>query len=93
VLRDVSFCLTPVTDVAAAEMVAKLRSAPLLDGYRGSLPGDRAALIDVILRISALVEIIPEVRELDLNPVKVLVPGKGAVVVDWRMRIAPLSAP
>jgi acyl-CoA synthetase (NDP forming) len=88
-LRDVAFCLTPVSDLDAAEMIAKLRSSPLLDGYRGGLPGDRDALIQVIMRISALVDIAPEVRELDLNPVKVLVPGKGAVVVDCRMRLGP----
>jgi acyl-CoA synthetase (NDP forming) len=88
-LRDVAFCLTPVSDVDAAEMIAKLRSSPLLDGYRGGLPGDRAALIEVIMRISALVDIAPEIRELDLNPVKVLAPGKGAIVVDGRMRLGP----
>jgi acetyl coenzyme A synthetase (ADP forming)-like protein len=88
-LRDVAFCLTPVSDIDAAEMLAKLRSNPLLDGYRGGLPGDRDALMEVIMRISALVEIAPEIRELDLNPVKVRVPGKGAIVVDSRMRVAP----
>lgn len=50
-------------------------------------PGDRDALAEIIMRVSALVEIAPEVRELDLNPVKVLEPGKGAVVVDARMRV------
>ena len=88
-LADVSFHLTPVTDVDAAEMIGKLRSAPLLDGYRGMPAGDKDALAAVILRVSALVEVVPELRELDLNPVKVLAPGKGAVVVDGRMRIGP----
>lgn len=87
-LRDVSFRLTPVTDVDAAEMIAKLRASKLLDGYRGAPPGDRDALASVIMRVSALVEVIPELRELDLNPVKVLAPGKGAIVVDGRMRVA-----
>ncbi|MFQ5666164.1 MAG: acetate--CoA ligase family protein, partial [Candidatus Binatia bacterium] len=90
-LRDVSFRLTPVSDVDAAEMIDKLRSRKLLDGYRGGAPGDRDALIAVIMRVSALVEIIPELRELDLNPVKVLSPGEGAIVVDGRMRIGPVS--
>jgi acyl-CoA synthetase (NDP forming) len=90
-LRDVAFRLTPVSDIDAAEMIAKLRSAQLLDGYRGSPPADRGALIGVILRISALVEIVPELRELDLNPVKVLEPGKGAVAVDGRMRIGRIA--
>jgi acyl-CoA synthetase (NDP forming) len=90
VLRDVSFRLTPVTNVDAAEMIAKLRASELLDGYRGAPPGDREALAMVIMRISALVEVVPEIREIDLNPVKVLEPGKGAIVVDGRIRIGPL---
>ena len=88
-LRDVSFHLTPVTDADARDMLTELRAAKLLDGYRGMPAGDREALIDVILRVSALVEIVPEIRELDLNPVKVFTPGKGAIVVDARLRIAP----
>jgi acetate---CoA ligase (ADP-forming) len=43
----------------------------------------------VIVRVSALVEVVPELRELDLNPVTVLPPGRGAVVVDARLRIGP----
>jgi acetyl coenzyme A synthetase (ADP forming)-like protein len=86
-LRDVCFRLPPVTDLDATEMIGKLRSAKLLDGYRGLPAGDREALAAVIQRVSALVELIPELRELDLNPVKVLAPGEGAVVVDGRMRI------
>jgi acetyl coenzyme A synthetase (ADP forming)-like protein len=92
VLRDVAFRLPPVSDIDAAEMLAALRSGKLLDGYRGAAPADRQALIAVILRVSALVESIPELRELDLNPVKILPPGKGAVVVDCRMRIGPSAA-
>jgi acetyl coenzyme A synthetase (ADP forming)-like protein len=86
-LHDVAFRLSPVSDVDADEMIGKLRAGKLLDGYRGAPPGDRAALMQVILRVSALVEILPELRELDLNPVKVLAPGQGVVVVDGRMRL------
>ncbi len=88
-LRDVAFRLAPVTDIDAAEMLGRLRSGKLLDGYRGAPPGDRAALIEIITRVSAIVDIIPELRELDLNPIKVLAPGEGAIVVDGRMRLAP----
>jgi acetyl coenzyme A synthetase (ADP forming)-like protein len=88
-LRDVAFRLTPVTDADAADMLDQLHARPLLDGYRGQPPGDRRALIDVILRVSALVEIVPELLEMDLNPVKVLAPGRGAVVVDARLRVGP----
>jgi acyl-CoA synthetase (NDP forming) len=87
VLRDTAFRLSPVTDLDAEEMLASLRSAKLLEGYRGALPGDRTALISVLMRVSALVEVAPEILELDLNPVKVLEPGKGAIVLDARMRV------
>ena len=88
-LRDVAFHLTPVTDVDARGLLDRLRARRLLDGYRGAPPGDRDALVDVIVRVSALVEVVPELRELDLNPVTVLPPGRGAVVVDARLRIGP----
>lgn len=89
-LRDVSFRLNPVTDVDAQEMIAALRSNRLLDGYRGAPPGDREALMSLIMRISALVEVAPEIAELDLNPIKVLPPGKGVTVVDARMLLKPI---
>jgi len=88
--RDVAFRLPPVTDVDADEMLKSLRSSPLLDGYRGMPPADRAALVDVIMRVSALVEVVPEISEVDLSPVKVLAPGAGAIVVDGRVRIKPV---
>ncbi len=87
-LRDVSLRLTPVSDVDAEEMVAALRSGALLYGYRGTAPADRQALTRVIQQVSALAEAVPELLELDLNPVKVLEAGNGAIAVDARMRIA-----
>jgi acyl-CoA synthetase (NDP forming) len=86
-LRDVTFRLTPVSRLDAEEMIASVRSAKLLDGYRGASRGDRAALAQLIQQVSALVDVLPEIRELDLNPVKVLEPGHGVVVVDARVRI------
>jgi acyl-CoA synthetase (NDP forming) len=88
-LRDVSFRLPPVTETDAAEMIDRLRSRPLFDGYRGAPPADRAALQLLLQHLSALVEEVPELYELDLNPVRVLRPGEGAVVVDARIRIGP----
>jgi acetyl coenzyme A synthetase (ADP forming)-like protein len=86
-LRDVSFHLPPVSDLDAAEMIDRLRLRPLFDGYRGSPPADRAALITVLQRLSALVEEVPELMDLDLNPVRVLPPGEGAIAVDARIRV------
>ncbi|HVR71778.1 MAG TPA: GNAT family N-acetyltransferase [Vicinamibacteria bacterium] len=86
-LRDASFRMPPVTDLDAREMIDRLRLKALFDGYRGSAPADRPALESLIQRVSALVEALPELRELDLNPVKVLRPGEGVVVVDARVRV------
>ena len=79
VLHDVAFRLTPVSDLDAAEMLASLRPAACWMAIAAP-PVDREALVSVILRISALVESVPELLELDLNPVKVLPVGQGAVV-------------
>jgi hypothetical protein len=48
-------------------------------------------LIALLLRVSALVESVPELQEFDLNPVKVLPPGEGVIALDGRMRLAPLG--
>jgi acetate---CoA ligase (ADP-forming) len=66
-------------------MVRSLQTFPLLEGYRGAPKADVAALEDLLLRISALVEAHPEISELDCNPVKVL--PEGAVVIDARVRV------
>ncbi len=88
-LHDVSFRLAPVSDLDAAEMIEKLRSKRLLDGFRGAPAGDRGALARVIQRVAALVEVAPELTELDLSPIKVMAPGEGAVVVDARLLLTP----
>ncbi|MGN6104329.1 MAG: bifunctional acetate--CoA ligase family protein/GNAT family N-acetyltransferase [Kofleriaceae bacterium] len=86
--RDVAFRITPVSDLDAAEMLDELRGRALLEGFRDAPPADRAALIDVIRRIGALVDLVPELAELDLNPVIVREPGEGAIVADARMLLA-----
>ena len=86
-LKDVSFHLSPVSDLDAAEMIDKLRLGKLIDGYRGQPAGDRAAFEALVCRVSALVDVAPELAELDLNPVMLREPGKGAVVVDARIRL------
>lgn len=89
-LKDVAFRLNPLTDVDAREMVREIKGAKLLDGYRGFPPGDVDAVVDTILRISAMATAIPEISELDLNPVMVLEPGEGVRVVDARIRVKPV---
>jgi acetate---CoA ligase (ADP-forming) len=92
-LGDVAVRLAPIGDRDAAEMVQSLKTFPLLDGYRGAPKTDVAALQDILLRLSALVEAHPEIAELDLNPVMAL--AQGAVIVDARIRVgaAPIERP
>jgi acyl-CoA synthetase (NDP forming) len=84
-VADTAFRLHPLTSEDAAEMLAELRVSRLLQGYRGAPPANEAALLDVVLRVSALLGICPEIHELDLNPV--IVDARGAVAVDVRARV------
>lgn len=84
-LGDTTFRLHPVTDVEAAEMIGALKSATLLRGYRGQAPCDEAAAVEAVQRVSLLLELCPEIQELDLNPLKVL--PRGVRAVDVRVRV------
>jgi len=86
-IKDVAFRMNPITDMDVDEMISEVKAARMLEGYRGGPAGDIPALKELMQRLSALVEEVPEIVELDLNPVKVLEPGSGAVVVDARMRV------
>lgn len=97
ILGDVCFRVTPLTDRDAAGMVRSIRGYRLLQGYRGHPPADIQALEEVLLRVSHLVEMIPEVVELDLNPVFAMPPssaasparpGQNCLVADARLRLA-----
>jgi acyl-CoA synthetase (NDP forming) len=90
ILGDVCFRVTPLTDRDAAEMVRGIRGSRLFQGYRGHPSADVAALEEVLLRVSRLVEEIPEIVELDLNPIFALPPGEGCRIVDARVRIESL---
>jgi len=87
ILGDVRFRVTPLTDRDAAEMVREIKGYRLLEGYRGHLPADIPAIEDVLLRISRLVDEIPQITELDLNPTFALPPGQGCRIVDARIRV------
>jgi acetyl coenzyme A synthetase (ADP forming)-like protein len=90
-LADTVFRLPPLTDRDAIDMLSGVRSVALLRGYRGHAPGDEDAVHDILLRVSALVEICPELQELDINPLKVL--ARGATAVDVRVRVSRREPP
>jgi acyl-CoA synthetase (NDP forming) len=81
--------LTPLTDADAdaEEMIHAVHATPLLAGDRGTPPADTAGLADALLRVSRLADDLPEVSELDLNPV--IARPDGVWCVDVRVRISP----
>jgi acetyl coenzyme A synthetase (ADP forming)-like protein len=85
ILEDVCFRVTPLTNQDATEMVQAIRGYRLLKGYRGHPPADITAIEELLLRVSRLVEEVPQIIELDLNPVFALSPGKGCAIVDARI--------
>jgi acetyltransferase len=86
-LKDVAVRLHPLTDVDARELIGSIKMAKLFDGFRGAPPSDVQALEDLLLRLSAMVEDIPEITELDFNPVKVMPRGEGYWIVDARIMV------
>lgn len=86
-LGDRAYRAVPLTDVDAAALVRAPKAAPLLAGYRGDEPADLAALQDLVLRLAALAEDLPEVRELSLEPV--LASAAGAYVGNARVTLGP----
>jgi acetate---CoA ligase (ADP-forming) len=84
-LKGFAVRITPLTVEDARAMPRSLATFPLLDGYRGAPKLDVAALEDLLLRVSQLVESNPEIAEMDLNPV--IVHGDGVAVVDARVRL------
>jgi acetyltransferase len=86
--KDITFRIHPLTDVDVQDMVRSVKAHQLLAGWRGSKPSDVKALEDLLLRVSAMVEDLPQLAEMDLNPVKAQEQGKGYVVVDARILLS-----
>ncbi len=86
-IKDVAVRLHPLTDSDARELVRSIKMSNLLDGFRGSPPSDTESLEDLLLRLSALIEDIPQIAELDFNPVKVMPRGEGYWIVDARIML------
>jgi acyl-CoA synthetase (NDP forming) len=86
---DRAFSLVPMTDLDASRMWRSLRAAPLLTGYRGSAAVDTAAVEDLLTRLGRLAEDLPEIAEMDLNPI--LAGAQGVVAVDTKLRLSAVS--
>src|SRR5262249_37424489 len=85
-IGEAQFRLAPLSDLDAEELVRTGKAGRLVAGFRGAPAADEAALVDLLLRLSLLANDLPEVAELDLNPVLAL-PDR-CVAVDARVRVA-----
>jgi acetyl coenzyme A synthetase (ADP forming)-like protein len=84
-IGDAGFRLAPLSDLDAGELVTGGKAGRLVAGFRGAPAADAPALADLVLRLGRLAEDLPEVAELDLNPV--LAGPDGCVAVDARIRV------
>jgi acetate---CoA ligase (ADP-forming) len=87
-LADVAFRMQPVTDVDVEDMLDEVRITKLLRGFRGST-ADEAGVRQVLMRLSQLLQLCPEIREMDINPLKVL--SSEVVALDTRVRVMPIE--
>ena len=85
VLKDVTTGLSPLTYEEAMDMIGRLQGRDMLGGVRGQDPVDEKRFAEILVRLSALVESVPEIEEMDINP---LIGKKEEIVaVDARIRI------
>jgi len=90
--KDVAFRLAPLTKQDALNMIKDTKGYQILKGFRGQSAYDIDSIVDYLLRISQLVMDFPEIKELDLNPIKVLEDGEGLVIMDAKVIIAEEEA-
>ena len=86
VLADRAIALPPLNRVLAGELVSRTRVAKLLAGYRDHLPVDFDAICDVLIAVSQMLADLPELAELDINPL--LADHDGVIALDARLRVA-----
>ncbi len=88
VLKDVSFRLAPITPAIAREMVEEIKGYPVLAGARGKPAADVDALVDALVKLSALaVDLKDHIAELDINPLIVMPKGQGVKAADALIRM------
>jgi acyl-CoA synthetase (NDP forming) len=87
VLEEVSLRVAPITYKEAREMIDELRGAPILKGARGHKPSDLQAVSEALMRLSQLLIDFPEIRELDINPLRVFQENNGCRALDARIML------
>ncbi len=84
-LKDVAFALAPLSEKEAQTMLSKTWAGKKLDGYRNLPPADKSALVDALRRLAQLAYDLPEIAEIEINPLTVL--KEGVVAVDLRVKM------
>jgi acyl-CoA synthetase (NDP forming) len=90
-LKAVAFALAPLTHLEAEEMLQSTWAGRKLKGYRNLPPADRAVVLDILIRLAQLAADHPQIVEVEINPLRVLAEGQGAVAVDVRLRLGSNS--
>jgi acetyltransferase len=85
VMKDLASALAPVSKNEAIRMIRSLKSYPVIAGIRGKEGVDEFKFADVIVRLSALLRAVPEIKEIDINPL--LGNKDGVIAVDARIRV------
>ncbi|MBN2387143.1 MAG: acetate--CoA ligase family protein [Anaerolineales bacterium] len=85
IFEEVVVRVAPISDSVAREMVASLRGVQILKGARGHRASDIEALVEALLRLSQLLVDFPEIKELDINPLRVFPEQDGCAALDARM--------
>jgi acetyl coenzyme A synthetase (ADP forming)-like protein len=89
-VKDVRFALPPISEAEARALVTDGAAGKLLAGFRGTAAADVAGAVEIVLRIAQLAEDVPELAELDLNPV--ICGANGCQAVDARIRLSTVPA-
>src|SRR3546814_18756846 len=97
ILKDVAFRICPITEADAHAMLGELKGGALIDGVRGQAPVDKAALVDVMLRIGGadglLMSLAGEIAEADINPVIVAESAPVAAVARFIIHAGAAAGP
>jgi len=87
IIGEAALRVAPITEREAREMLEELRGVQILKGARGHRPSDLEAVVNALLRVSQLLVDFPEIKELDINPIRVFSAGEGCRALDARVVI------
>jgi len=88
VLKDVNFALAPLTMEEAKNMIKSIKAYPIIEGVRGNAGINQDVLAEIIVKISNLVSLVPEIEEMDINPL--IATDKEIFSIDSRIKINKL---